>query len=180
MKRWKINNATDNLHTVDDLASMVEMERETTPQTETFNRRRIDMQWLMIVLRLIPSISKLMKIAEKLFDSLKGQLTEVKKITLLKESATIEECNDLEKYTVIVTSDEVLSTTLSFNFNVIPFIIHYNMPATRQVLLARLSKARRGFNSSHIQKYGQMQLRTEFVIPLGQMELEHEHFISRE
>ena len=120
------------------------------------------------------------ELAAKLHQHLKEQLTEVKKMTLLKESATIEECSDLDKYTVIVTSDEVLRTTIDFGFSFVPLIIHYNMPATRQVLLARLSKARRGFNSSHIAKFGQMQLRTELVIPLGQMEPIHEQFISRE
>lgn len=120
------------------------------------------------------------EMADKLHQHLKEKLTEVKKITLLKETATIEECNDLEKYTVVVTSDEVLKTTITFPFSCTPFIIHYNMPATRQVLLARLSRARRAFNSSHIAKYGQMQLRTEFVIPLGQMEETHEQYISRD
>ena len=79
----------------------------------------------------------------------------------------MEECLDLEKHTVIVTSDEILQTTIDLGYNCVPLIIHYNMPESRQVLLARLSKSRRGFNSGHIAKFGQMQLRTELIIPLG-------------
>ena len=104
---------------------------------------------------------------------MKVKLDEVKKITFLEESATLDECLDLEKQTVIVTSDEILKTTIDFGFSTVPLIIHFNMPASRQILIARLSKARRGFNAQHIAILGKMQLRTEIIIPIGQMEESH-------
>ena len=48
------------------------------------------MQWLMIVLRLIPSISKLMKIAEKLFDSIPDSGEQKKGYVLAAIKAIVE------------------------------------------------------------------------------------------
>ena len=119
-------------------------------------------------------------IAASLHEYLRQKLEEVKKIALLQQTATLDDCLDLERQTVIVTSDEILKTTLDLGFSAVPLIIHFNMAVSRQVLLARLSKARRGFNSQHIARLGKTELRTDFVIPIGQIPESHDQFISRE
>ena len=71
------------------------------------------------------------RIAAALHEYLKEKLEEVKKITLLDDSATLDECLGLERQTVVVTSDEILTTSMDLGFSAVPLMIHYNMPASR-------------------------------------------------
>lgn len=108
--------------------------------------------------------------AESLTDYLTKELRDIdcKKILCLGSYEDVDsEWDKLGKYTVYVIADKVLQASFSLSHSVIPLVINYGMPATLQGLITRLSRSRQGFSAAHMAKYGMVETRIQFWIPLG-------------
>ena len=66
-----------------------------------------------------------------------------------------------------VVSDCILDSGLYLGHPVIPLVINYGMPSDLQKLLRRLSQARHGYSSIHMEKHGAAETRVSLIVPLG-------------
>ena len=57
--------------------------------------------------------------------------------------------------------------TLNLGHPVIPLLINYGLASSLPGMLSRLAIQRQGYSASHMDKYGSIELKIAFLVPLG-------------